>query len=610
MPEFNARSTKVYYLIYSVLTLLLVSVPNCSAQAPAGLQISSPTSGTILAPGQSVNVTAISPAGLSFTNVAILGQSPIGLVGTASSVPATATAVIPANIRIGKYMLSAVGVTASGQVVQSDPILISVERSDVPTKLIASPKRIALPSSNQTTQLEISATFSDGNTLDITESGNLSYKTSSAAVATIGPTGAVSAVGSGTSVISATYNKGPSIAVPISVSSPPLSFSPASVSFGSLNVGTHSAAQTVTLTNVGKGSLGVKSISAFGDYSETDNCLTSSPLAVGSSCTVSVVFSPTDSGSRPGNLSVSTSTIRSALNVPLTGVGSSVSGTPSISSVSPSFGAVSNPITITGTGFGATRGTSAVTFNGIVGAPTSWSDSDIAVPVPSGATTGTVFVTVGGVASNGVGFTVERAIQSITVTPILACAAVGGTQQFTATGKFSDGSTQNVTNTVSWMSSDTSSVTVNATGLATALSLYGAGISASSGNVTGNQELYVTANGQPEITIQTSNSGRLNGNFYTDLVVANPGTGVANNLTITSVVFRTLSGTGTVTLNTSLSPALPDNLGSLNACTSETIRLYFNVPAGVTRFSVTENGNLTNSGGTGYNFSSAQAIHP
>src|SRR5260370_23003813 len=37
----------------------------------------------------------------------------------------------------------------------------------------------------------------------------------------------------------------------------------------------------------------------------------------------------------------------------------------------------------------------------------SWSDTSIVAPVPSGATTGTVVVTVGGIASNGVSFTVN-----------------------------------------------------------------------------------------------------------------------------------------------------------------------------------------------------------
>ena len=53
-------------------------------------------------------------------------------------------------------------------------------------------------------------------------------------------------------------------------------------------------------------------------------------------------------------------------------------------------------MTITGTNFGATKGTSTVTFNGTTATPTTWSATSIVVPVPAGATTGNVVVTVGG----------------------------------------------------------------------------------------------------------------------------------------------------------------------------------------------------------------------
>ncbi len=81
--------------------------------------------------------------------------------------------------------------------------------------------------------------------------------------------------------------------------------------------------------------------------------------------------------------------------------------TPSITSLSPTSGAVGAPITITGTNFGATQGSSSIRFNGIVATPASWSATRIVAPVPPGATTGMVTVTVGGLASNGVTFTVS-----------------------------------------------------------------------------------------------------------------------------------------------------------------------------------------------------------
>ena len=78
---------------------------------------------------------------------------------------------------------------------------------------------------------------------------------------------------------------------------------------------------------------------------------------------------------------------------------------PSISGISPASAAIATPVTITGTNFGATQGTGTVTFNGTAATPTSWSATSIVMPVPAGATTGNVVVTVAGVASNGVVFT-------------------------------------------------------------------------------------------------------------------------------------------------------------------------------------------------------------
>ncbi len=87
---------------------------------------------------------------------------------------------------------------------------------------------------------------------------------------------------------------------------------------------------------------------------------------------------------------------------------------PVISNLSPISGAAGESITITGTNFGAGQGTSTVTFNTTAASVTSWSATSIVVKVPAAATTGNVVVTVSGVASNGVAFTVSAAGLSIT----------------------------------------------------------------------------------------------------------------------------------------------------------------------------------------------------
>src|SRR5438477_11102778 len=87
----------------------------------------------------------------------------------------------------------------------------------------------------------------------------------------------------------------------------------------------------------------------------------------------------------------------------------------SITILNPTSGVVGTSVTISGANFGASQGTSTVTFNGIGATPTSWSAASIVAPVPAGATTGNVVVTVGGVASNGVSFTVPDAAPTTAV---------------------------------------------------------------------------------------------------------------------------------------------------------------------------------------------------
>src|SRR6266481_3151950 len=79
---------------------------------------------------------------------------------------------------------------------------------------------------------------------------------------------------------------------------------------------------------------------------------------------------------------------------------------PVISALTPASGTVGTQVTITGSGFGATHGISTVSFNGVTASVTNWSDTSISVSVPSGATTGSVVVTLAGVSSKPVNFVV------------------------------------------------------------------------------------------------------------------------------------------------------------------------------------------------------------
>jgi parallel beta-helix repeat protein len=105
---------------------------------------------------------------------------------------------------------------------------------------------------------------------------------------------------------------------PIS-SGPTLSASPTSLSFGNQNVGTTGDPRSVNVTNNGSSAVSVSSITASGDYAETNNC--GSSIAAGASCTVSVTFSPTASGTRAGSVTVTSSAVNSPTTISLTGNG-------------------------------------------------------------------------------------------------------------------------------------------------------------------------------------------------------------------------------------------------------------------------------------------------
>ncbi|HTT33880.1 MAG TPA: Ig-like domain-containing protein [Methylomirabilota bacterium] len=57
-----------------------------------------------------------------------------------------------------------------------------------------------------------------------------------------------------------------------------------------------------------------------------------------------------------------------------------------------------------------------------------------------------------------------RVLSSIAVTPQTASIGIGATQQFKATGTYSDGSTLDITTTVQWKSSDTTVATIQLSG--------------------------------------------------------------------------------------------------------------------------------------------------
>ncbi len=97
-------------------------------------------------------------------------------------------------------------------------------------------------------------------------------------------------------------------------------------------------------------------------------------------------------------------------------------------------------------------------------------------------------------------------LQSIAVSPPNPTLPLATSQQFIATGSYSDGSIQIITNSVLWSSSSNSVMSITASGLATAKNIGTATITATSGSISGNTTATVNASNLSSISITSAYS--------------------------------------------------------------------------------------------------------
>ncbi|HKR26366.1 MAG TPA: IPT/TIG domain-containing protein [Acidobacteriaceae bacterium] len=185
-----------------------------------------------------------------------------------------------------------------------------------------------------------------------------------------------------------------------------VAFAAATPSISSLNPtsGTGGTAVTITGSNFGS-SQGSSTITFSGKKATTITSWSATSI-------VADVPAGTPEGAGPVVVTVNGVASTNNPNFTVTG--------PQVASLSPASGAIGTAVTITGSNFGSSQGTSTVTFNG-TNATTivSWSSTSIVADVPSLATTGNVVVTVSGIASPTSSSTV------FTVTGASGCANGG-----------------------------------------------------------------------------------------------------------------------------------------------------------------------------------------
>ncbi len=186
----------------------------------------------------------------------------------------------------------------------------------------------------------------------------------------------------------------------------------APLNFGNQSVGVTSSPQTVTVTNTGNSNLNVTAINITGtnrtEYTQTNTCVGSS-VAAQSNCTVSVKFTPSTTGTRTANVSITDDAPKSPQTLSLTGVGVGTGPAVTLSATSLAFGtqlvkstSAAQTVTLTNTGF-QTLNITSITSSGDF-AQTSNCGSTVAAganctitvtftPTTPNARTGTITIT-------------------------------------------------------------------------------------------------------------------------------------------------------------------------------------------------------------------------
>jgi uncharacterized protein YjdB len=97
-----------------------------------------------------------------------------------------------------------------------------------------------------------------------------------------------------------------------------------------------------------------------------------------------------------------------------------------------------------------------------------------------------------GVLSSCKGFFVNPTLKDITATPVTPTISVGGTKRMTATGTYDDGSTKDISGSVSWSSDNDAVFSVSSTGVIKGNEPGSGSVTATSATISGATTVHVT----------------------------------------------------------------------------------------------------------------------
>jgi len=284
---------------------------------PASLAFGNVQTGSASA-AQGVTVTNSGSAALPITGIALTGAyanqySQTNNCGTSVAAGSSCSiSVVFAPTSAGSLpaTLSVNGQTValSGQGVVAYTVSpASLAFGNVPTGTASAAQAVTVTNSGSAALPIASVTIAGVNAGQYSQTNNCGTSVPAKSTCTISVVFAPTS--SGSKPITLRVNAGPGTISSVSLSGQgivPFTVLPASLAFGNEQMGTASPAQSVTVTNGGSAALPITSITLVGvnsaQYSQTNTCGAS--VSVGSTCTISVVFAPTKTGSLPATLSV------------------------------------------------------------------------------------------------------------------------------------------------------------------------------------------------------------------------------------------------------------------------------------------------------------------
>ena len=195
---------------------------------------------------------------------------------------------------------------------------------------------------------------------------------------------------------------------------PSLSLSTSSLSFASQPVGTTSSPATLTVTNNGAANLAISTVTISGtnpsDFAKSADTCTGATVAPNNTCTVSVTFTPSATGSRSASLNFTDNASNSPQTVSLSGTGAgpvvSLSAPPTFPSEPIGTTSPSQTVTLTNTG-GASLTFTAISVTGPFATVASGTTCSTSSPVGASAscTVAVTFTpTAAGTASGSLSF--------------------------------------------------------------------------------------------------------------------------------------------------------------------------------------------------------------